>query len=294
MACRVSTALVLLLLAGAARAQDAPEALFPATTQVYLRWDGVEAHRAAYAKTAVGKMLQGDTGAFFANGFGDLQKTLSTLLTAQALLTGTPPDQLQKLQADAAEATKVLDLLGKHGVLVGFELRSVEPPQLQLTLVVPDAGAKPDPLLGALRLLTTLTRADVKTKKLDGRTVHAVSADAVHLAWWVEGKHVVVTAGTDAPEAAVKRVADRGQPRLTENTLFKKIRDFKEFETGLRAFIDAGPLLKLAQGRGKEVNQLLTDLGLEGLRGVTFCSGFDGRRRAVSSRSTCPGRARAC
>jgi hypothetical protein len=273
---RVSTALVLLLLAGAARAQDAPEALFPATTQVYLRWDGVEAHRAAYDKTALGKMMQGDTGAFFANGVGDIQKSLSALLTAQALLTGTPPDQLQKLQADAAEATKALDLLGKHGVLVGFEMRSVEPPQLQLTVVVPDVGAKPDPLFGALRLITTLTRADVKTKKLDGRTVHAVSAEGVHLAWWLEGKHAVVTAGTDAPEAAVKRVTDRGQPRLAENALFKKIRDFKEFETGTRGFVDAPALLKLARTRGKDVDKLLTDLGLDGLRGVTFCSGFDG------------------
>src|SRR5438874_9624996 len=116
---RVPAALVLLLLAGVARAQEAPEALLPATTQVYFRWDGVEAHRAAYDKTALGKMMQGDTGAFLAGGVGDLQKTISSLLTAQALLTGTPPDQLQKLQADAAAAGKALDLLGKHGVVVG-------------------------------------------------------------------------------------------------------------------------------------------------------------------------------
>jgi hypothetical protein len=272
----VLTALVLLLCAGAARAQDAPEALLPATTQVYLRWDGVEAHRAAYEKTALGKMMQGDTGAFFAGNFGQLQTTLGALLTAQALLTGTPPDQLQKLQTDAAEAGKALALFGKHGVLIGFELRSAEPPEMQLTLVVPDAGAAPGPIFGALRLVTTLARGDVKTKKIDGRSVQSVSADPVHVAWWVEGKHAVVTAGTDPPEAAVKRVTDRGSARLTEHALFKKVRDFKEFETGTRGFLDVAGLFKVARGRGKDVEKLLTDLGLDGLRGVTFCSGFDG------------------
>jgi hypothetical protein len=273
---RVPFALVLLLLAATARAQEAPEALLPAATQVYLRWDGVEAHRAAYDKTAVAGMMKGDTGAFFSGGFGDVQKTLSSLLTAQAILTGTPPEQLQKLQNDAAEAVKVLDLLGKHGLVAGVELRSLEPPQMQLTVIVPDAGAKPEPLFGALRLLTTLARADVKTKKMEGRTVYGVSMDPVHAAWWVEGKHVVLTAGTDTPEEAVKRVTDKGQARLTGNPLFKKVRDFKEFETGTRAFVDVAALTKLARTRGKEVEKLLTDLGLDGLRGVTFVSGYDG------------------
>jgi hypothetical protein len=273
---RVPFALVLLLLAGTARAQEAPEALLPAATQVYFRWDGVEAHRAAYDKTAVAKMMKGDTGAFFAGGFGDVQKTLSALLTAQAILAGTPPEQLQKLQNDAAEAVKVLDLLGKHGAVAGFELRSLDPPQMQLTVIVPDAGAKPEPLFGALRLLTTLARADVKTKKVDGRTVYGVSLDPVHAAWWVEGKHVVLTAGTDTPDEAVKRVMDKAQARLTGNPLFKKVRDFKEFETGTRGFVDVAALMKLARTRGKDVEKLLTDLGLDGLRGVTFVSGYDG------------------
>jgi hypothetical protein len=35
-------------------------------------------------------------------------------------------------------------------------------------------------------------------------------------------------------------------------------------------------LAKIARTRGKDVEKLLTDLGIDGLRGVTFCSGFDG------------------
>src|SRR5206468_2878027 len=116
----------------------------------------------------------------------------------------------------------------------------------------------------------------VKTKKLEGRTVHSVNADPVQIAWWVEGRHAVFTAGTDAPEAVIKRLADKAQPRLTDHALFKKVQGFKEFETGARAFVDAAGLMKVARTRGKDVEKLLTDLGLDGLRGVTLWSGFDG------------------
>src|SRR5262249_61606987 len=51
---------LLLLVPGVVRAQDAPEQLLPATTQLYLRWDGIEAHRADYEKLALGQMLKGD------------------------------------------------------------------------------------------------------------------------------------------------------------------------------------------------------------------------------------------
>ena len=53
---------ILLFLAPAARAQDAPEQLLPAGTQVYFRWDGLDAHRQAYARTALGRIMEGDTG----------------------------------------------------------------------------------------------------------------------------------------------------------------------------------------------------------------------------------------
>jgi len=61
---RLALALLLALAPAAARAEDAPERLLPAGTQLYVRWDGIDAHRAAYAQTGLGKMLAGDTGAF--------------------------------------------------------------------------------------------------------------------------------------------------------------------------------------------------------------------------------------
>src|SRR5437868_8956302 len=104
---RFAVVLALVLLPGLAKAEElkdpTPEQLLPAGTQVYVRWDGLKAHRAAYEKTAVGKMMQGDTGKFFANAFGLLNDTMASALTERGLLAGTKPEELQKLQADAAE-----------------------------------------------------------------------------------------------------------------------------------------------------------------------------------------------
>ena len=75
---RLALALLLALApATASGASDAPERLLPAGTQLYVRWDGIEAHRAAYAQTGVGKMMAGDTGAFAQSLFRQLQDGLA-------------------------------------------------------------------------------------------------------------------------------------------------------------------------------------------------------------------------
>src|SRR4051812_12786988 len=109
---RYGLALLVLLVPGVGRAEDVPpEQLLPAGTQVYLRWDGIDSHRPAYAKTGLGQMMQGDTGRFVTGVFGQVQEGLGALLTVDQLLGGAAPEKLQKLQADAAEAAKLLTVL---------------------------------------------------------------------------------------------------------------------------------------------------------------------------------------
>src|SRR2546423_539766 len=118
-----------LLLPALGLAQDAPEQLLSGKTQIYLRWDGIDAHKAAYTKTALGKMMQGDTGTFVTGVFAKIQEGIGTLLTVEQLLGGVPPEKLQQMQADGAEAAKVLSVLGQTGFILAGELRSLEPPQ---------------------------------------------------------------------------------------------------------------------------------------------------------------------
>jgi hypothetical protein len=73
----------------------------------------------------------------------------------------------------------------------------------------------------------------------------------------------------------VKRLQAKG-PNITANPLFKKVHDFKNFETATRGFVDLAAFVQLAGGRGKDVAKLVDDLGLGGLQDLVFYSGFDG------------------
>ena len=75
---RLGIVALLLLAPGMLRAEEAPERLLPAGTQIYLRWDGIEPHRASYEELALGKMLQGDTGALASSVFRQLQQLLGS------------------------------------------------------------------------------------------------------------------------------------------------------------------------------------------------------------------------
>lgn len=275
---RLGLALLVLAVPDALRADDAVETLLPASTQVYLRWDGIDAHRAAYEKTPLGKTLQGDTGKLLQGLYAELNTNLGTLLTVPLLLEGTPPERLQRIQADAKVAPKLLETIVQNGLVLGIDVRSGPIyPEVQATLILPQAGAQPEPFLSVLRLLATQARLEVKELKVANRTVfHMQVAPVVHIAWWIEGKHAVVVAGTGQPEAVVQRLHEAA-PGLSQQAQFKHVREFKEFETALRGFVDLAALVKqLRQALPKEAARLMDDLGLDGLQRLTFYSGFDG------------------
>jgi hypothetical protein len=207
-------------------------------------------------------MMKGDTGGFITELYGQIQEGLGALLTVEQLLGGVAPDKLAKMQADAADAAKTFDVLSKKGFLVAAEVRGAEETQWQVTFIVPDAGDKPGPVFGVFRLIAGLNKVEIKEVKAEDRTVSFIAGPGVTLCWWAEGQHAVVVVGTDKPE--------------TVAPLFKRIGEFKDFETNARAFIDAAALVKVAGSRSKELDKLLKDLGMEGINSLVFYSGFDG------------------
>ncbi|HVS35267.1 MAG TPA: hypothetical protein VMS17_06765 [Gemmataceae bacterium] len=261
--------------AATTRADDAPEQLLPATTQVYIRWDGVESHRPAYEKSALGKMMKGDTGAFINDLYGQIQDGLSALLTVDQLLGGVAPDKLAKMQADANEAAQLLPGLSKSGFILAGEIRNIDGPDWQATLILPDSGPKPEPLAAALRLVAALNKLPVKDIKSGDITAHYIGESIVYATWWQEGKNAVLALGSDKPEEMLKRMHQPG-PRLDGNPLFQRVKSFDKFETSARAFVDVAAMSKLAASRGKEFDKLIKDLGLDGLKSLVFYSGFDG------------------
>ena len=268
-------ALLILFLPTLASAQEAPERLLSEKTQVYLRWDGMEAHQAAFDKTALAKILQGDLGRFLSESIKQAKEKVNAALSNEQILGGNPPDVIRKIQSDGVEAIKLLDILGQHGVILGIEVRGLDPPVAQGTLIFPQAGKPEGPFLALIRMISNLAKVELKEQKIAGRGVYVVPAGPVHLAAWIEGPDAVLTIGTDKPDAIIERIAAK-RPGLIGQPLFQQVQGFKEFETGTRGFIELASLVQLGRGRGKEVAALIDDLGLDGLRSLTFYSGFDG------------------
>src|SRR5437899_10908452 len=112
----LSLAFLLLVCPAVASAQDVPERLLSDKTQVYLRWDGLEAHRAAFDKTALAQIMKGDMGQFVSEAAKHVKDKIQGALFIGQLLGGLPPDTVEKIQTDGAEAARLLEVLGKHGI----------------------------------------------------------------------------------------------------------------------------------------------------------------------------------
>jgi hypothetical protein len=269
-------ALLLLLAPSPGWAQDVtPESLLPAGAQAYFRWDGVAAHRADYTTSSLGRMMQGDTGTFVAALYKQLEEGVVLGFAVDQLLRGESPQKLKKMRMEAREAARLLPLLGEKGCLLAVEVRRLEPPQAQLTLVVPDVGPGATSVFAVLRLAAGLARAEVKESKVEGRAVAALDLGGAWLAWWAEGKHAVIALGTDKPESMVKAAA--AGPHLTENALYKRLQGFKGFTTVARGFMDAKTLAKLGGSRGESARRLIADMGVENAGALVYYSGFEGR-----------------
>src|SRR5688572_10823728 len=108
--CRVGTAhrdrnwwavptLLALVFVDPASAADPPERLLPATAQVYVRWDGVPAHRDQYAQTALGQLVANDLAPLRKELLDLYPKLLRAELTERKLLDGLPPQRLAKIHS---------------------------------------------------------------------------------------------------------------------------------------------------------------------------------------------------
>lgn len=271
-------ALVLFFAPALCMAQDAPEDLLSSKTQIYVRWDGNSAHQKAYDKTAMGKIMQGDLGKFLDSAFVQLKETLGTVIAQEGLLDGKPPEQLEKMQKDINEAMKLLKVLGDRGILFAVEARGVTPPSGQVTIIVPDADKDGETLFSLFRLIASNAGIDLKPKKIGDHTVTGIEGVApVNLGWWMHGKHAVVTVTTESLADTIKRMHDNKKDSLSKNKLFAGINNFKKYETSFRGYVDFASLRVMALETFPQAVPFVNALGLQGLKAVTFVSGFEDR-----------------
>jgi hypothetical protein len=321
---RLAPAVALLLAAvpGAARAQE-PEKLLSPTTQLFVRWDGVTAHRAAYDGSALGAALRGPTGDSARAMLARLPKMLGNDLLAGPLLEGKSPDELKAVHADLKAAEQALDLLLDKGVIVAAEITEPRPtlagvgkalgglfggkapdpenflPDVRVLAIVPDAADRSAVVFGTLRLLLRQDGRQVEAlPESFGRTGFRVADDArtspLRVAWWVEGKHVVFYAGTADPATVAKGLtANAKAGGVTGHPLFQRTLKIGEFESDARGFADAGSVVLLAKRLAGPfvpgLGEKLDALGVGNLKAVVFSSGFQGKESRALYELDLPG-----
>jgi hypothetical protein len=302
--------LAALLLSAPVRADALPpERLLSAGTQVYLRWDGVAAHREAYRQVTVGKLLQGDLAPFTKAILDQFPKLLRSGFTDAKLLDGESPEKLSRINADVNEAGKLIDVLAEYGVVAGLEVSGLPSlwemavggvqsalgkkpernpflPRVQFTLILPGAAARSAPVFSLVRLFAVSQNLEAKQDQIAGRSVVSYAEGETHWFVWVEGPHVVVVVSTEPPAAVLTRLTGPA-PRLESHPLYRRVKEFDKFSTDVRGFVDIRSLSDLARRAlmlaDASTVRKLEALGVWDVRSLVYYTGFDGpvRREVI-------------
>ncbi len=312
-----AAAACLLSAAAAAAGEPSAEQLLPPTAQVYVRWDGVAAHREAYRASTLGAAMDAETGRAVRQLVEQLPAQIGSNLLSQPLLQGKPPGELAAVHADLKKANRFLDVLAERGAVLAVEAQGPRPtlggvfeavgglvkgtgnpeavlmPDVHAYLVIPDVTpAEADTCMAVARLFERQMPSGVEP-----RTFHPLPADAkrdnglsfpgyqtgpVYAGCWREGSHFVVYAGTRKFADAVRGLeANVKAGGVTAHPLFQRCRRDPGFESVARGFVDAGSLVDVAARLGglavSGLRPRLDAVGLGNLKAVVFSSGFAGR-----------------
>jgi Protein of unknown function (DUF1559) len=253
-------------LLGQGGAGPRPETLLPAGTLLYVGWDGIDAHDAAWKKTAAHDAL---VKSGLVNAFGGLVKFA----------------EREAGEAHVRMVMSTLEHLGRKGLYLAIAAPVTEqgPPLPQLTLVLPGAGGAAKEI-GAQ--LANLGARDFQTQTVDSRQVtrgRIPEFPVAELGWWAEGPHLVITVGIGAVDAALQVAAGKS-PNLTTNAVWKKYQGRADFETAFVKWVDLGGIRQLVapipvpgsnpSQQPTSVGEILNTLGLGNIGPVAFRFGF--------------------
>src|SRR5207249_666294 len=144
-----------------------------------------------------GKMLKGDTGKFLSA----LRHYGGELLNV-ALAQADP-----EVAAILKEFPKVVSTIGRHGFMLAVEVKSANPPRIELVLVFPHSGGVKGALLALIDKIAGKGDGEVKETKVGGRIIHQVGNEMVHFGWWNEpDDDVVLVLGTTDPADLAKGI----------------------------------------------------------------------------------------
>lgn len=262
---RCLPAIILLLCAHPVCAQAKLDSYLPAHSQLYLSWDGIDAHRDVFNKSAIGKTLQGDTGKFL------------------AALVKFAEDQLKNYEndigADAGhvfkEVKRLTGIIRSSGFRSAVAVDGFLPPHIEAMTILPTAAAAKTDLLPLITKLAARSGLEVVDSKIEGRLVHKLDLRFIEIGWWNEQGDLIVSVATNGIKNSVARVAGAG-PNLTDYPLYKRVTSVNGFPVWARGYIDLEGVLNQLGLIAPPARQIIDELGLKDLKSVAFQSGFDG------------------
>ena len=262
---RFVLAFLFALLPATAGAQTIQESYLPSKSQIYFRFDGMQMHQAAFDQTAVGKMMKGDTGKFLVEFWKYVEENIQTAARNEP-----------KVGPMLKDFTKLLGSMHQNGIIFAAEMEMIAPnPSVQAVMVFPKGAGETGTLLPLVTKIAEETKAKVKSEKVGKRFVNQVEVEMVKFGWWAQGEDAVLYLGTNNPSAYAKNI-DSKKTGIASNPLYKKVVGFKEFKTASRGFIDVNSILTVVANDFRPAGEVIDELGVRGIKNITFVSGFDG------------------
>jgi hypothetical protein len=264
---RMLLGLFVALAPSVALAQGKLENYLPTKSQLYFHWDGMEMHRADYDKTAVGKMMQGETGKFLDELWVYIHENLQTAAQNEP-----------KVGPLLRDFTKLVGGMYKDGLAFGVSVDKINlpnVPNVQAVLAFPKAAGESGTLIPLIQKIAEETRAKVNTTKVGNRFVNTVTVEVLQIGWWAQGADAILFLGTTDPVAYAKDI-DAKKTGLASNALYQRVAGFKEFKTNTRGYFDFGGALDIVNDIHPLAPKIIDETGLRGLKSLTFVSGFDG------------------
>ena len=261
---RMVLGFVCVMLPSAVCAQGLQDSYLPSKSQLYLRWDGMQMHQAAYDKTAVGKMMKGDTGKFLDELWKYVQDQVQVVAQNQP-----------KVGPLLKDVGKLVGTMHQNGIVLGVAADKIVPPEVQAVIVFPKAAGESGTVIPLIQKIAEETKADVKATKVGKRFVNHVEIDMLRLGWWAQGDDAVIFIGTTDPVAFAKDI-DAKKTGVASHPLYQKVVGFNEFKTHTRGYFDLASVLTVVSDIAPPASKIVDELGLKGMKNITFMTGFDG------------------
>lgn len=258
----------------------APETLLPQNSVIYLGWDGNEAHRATWEKTAAHDSL-------YKTGAVDLVKKLVAFISEQ-------------LGEDGTRAIEIFNQISDKGVSVSVAIADGAGPPVPSAVIVLHDAAQFEKQVSQVVKEAVGEDVPIVTEKIGSRTVTrgiVPNTPGIEFGWWAEGKHLVVAGGINAVQSTID-VASGKSPNITKNELYREYSQQDDFESSMLCWFDVsvltrqfGPMqLPLPfPGEPVTINDVLKKLGLDTAESVIHQSGFKGRSLWSETTINAPG-----